>query len=103
MAGKKKNCWEFKKCGRESGGAHEKEFGICPAAVAQKLDTVHGGKDAGRACWVIAGTMCDGTVQGSFAKKHLSCNVCDFYKLVQKEEGTEYLLSTVLLKRLKFR
>jgi hypothetical protein len=99
---KKKNCWEFKKCGRERGGDREKELGCCPAALEPALDSLHGGKNAGRACWVIAGTLCEGMVQGSFAKKHLGCTACDFYQLVEKEEGAVYLLSTVLLKRLKF-
>jgi hypothetical protein len=99
---KKKNCWEFKKCGREPGGNHEKELGCCPAALEQALDSLHGGKNAGRACWVIAGTLCEGKVQGSFAKKLAGCTACDFYKAVEKEEEGNYLLSTVLLKRLKF-
>lgn len=24
-----KNCWEFKKCGRETGGSKVKELGVC--------------------------------------------------------------------------
>ena len=27
---KKRNCWEVKQCGREPGGTHEKDLGICP-------------------------------------------------------------------------
>lgn len=102
MAKKKKNCWEFKKCGRQPGGAHERDQGACPAAAEGRLDSAHGGKNAGRACWVIVGTFCDGTVQGSFAKKHHDCTRCDFYKVVEKEEGESYMLSTLLLKKLKF-
>ncbi len=100
--GNKINCWEFKKCGREPGGEHEKELGVCPAATETRLDTIHGGKNAGRACWVIAGTMCSGHVQGSFAKKYLSCSTCDFYQLVETEVGKNYQLGTRLLKKLKF-
>lgn len=51
---KKINCWEFKKCGRESGGAHAYDFGVCPAATEKRLNGTHGGKNAGRACWVVA-------------------------------------------------
>ena len=96
------NCWESKKCGRESGGKNEQAMGACPAAVEVRLDTIHGGENAGRACWVIAGTMCNETVQGSFAKKLASCEVCSFYKQVLQEEGKEFFSSTVLLKKLKF-
>lgn len=102
MGKKKKNCWEYTKCGRQPGGAHEADQGACPAAVEARLDSVHRGKNGGRACWVVVGTFCDGVVQGSFAKKHHDCAGCDFYKLVEKEEGKNHMLSTQLLKKLKF-
>ncbi len=96
----KKNCWEVKKCGREPGGVHE-ELGVCPSATEKKLHGSHGGTNAGRACWVVAGTMCEGEVQGTFAKKYESCEKCDFYKLVVEEEGKQFQLSLFLLKKLK--
>ncbi len=68
---KKLNCWEFKKCGREAGGAKVQEFGNCPAFE----------EDAGEACWLVAGTFCGGEKQGTFAQKEHSCMKCDFYKL----------------------
>jgi len=80
------NCWEFKKCGRESGGANAVEFGVCPAYKEKRLDGVHGGVNAGRSCWVIAGTYCGGEIQGTFAEKEHNCLACDFYKFVRKEE-----------------
>ena len=83
---KKLNCWEFKKCGREPGG-HNTEHGVCPAAVDTNLDGSHDGKNAGRACWVVAGTLCEGEVQGTFAKKYVGCEQCDFYQAVVEEEG----------------
>ncbi len=97
----KQNCWEFKDCGRQPGGKHDKDNGICPASVETKLDSVHGGKNAGRACWVIAKTLCHDAVQGSFANKHKNCPSCDFYHLVEEEEG-QALLSIKLLKKMKF-
>ena len=33
----KKNCWEYKKCGREVGGAKVKDLGVCPAATNSKF------------------------------------------------------------------
>lgn len=58
------NCWEFKKCGRE-------KTGDCPAVT----------KNLGRMCWIVAGTMCGGQVQGTFAKKYKNCLACDYHKL----------------------
>jgi hypothetical protein len=62
---------------------------------------VHGGKNAGRACWVVAGTYCGGEAQGSFALKITDCSLCDFYNLVRDEEGRKFEPSTALLRMLK--
>jgi hypothetical protein len=62
------NCWEFKKCGREAGGLKTKELGACPAYP-----------NDGRRCARVAGTLCGGKVQGSFAMKVVNCMKCDFY------------------------
>ncbi len=97
---RKQNCWEFKRCGREPGGSNIREFGVCPAATEARLDTVHGGKNAGRSCWVLAGTLCKGEVQGTFAQKYKNCEICDFYKKVKEEEFPKFTLSALLLKRL---
>ena len=97
----KKNCWEVMLCGREPGGNKSEEFGICPAAIDERLDRTHGGKNSGRTCWVIAGTFCDGTVQGTFAKKYRDCTICEFHRQVMIEEGTGYRSALVLLKKLK--
>jgi len=73
------NCWEFKKCGRQPGGSCERDLGLCPATVESRLDGVHEGKNAGRACWVVSGTLCKGEVLGTFAKKYKNCELCDFF------------------------
>lgn len=96
----KLNCWEFKKCGRQPGGPHVHDLGKCPATVEERLDDVHGGVNAGRACWVVAGTFCGGAVQGTFAQKFHSCQKCDFYENVRGEEHPNFVLSTSLLARL---
>ena len=80
------NCWEFKECGREPGGKKEKELGTCPATIEVRVDGVHHGKNAGRCCWAIAGTLCKGKVQGTFAKKLGDCIKCTFYVKVSQEE-----------------
>ncbi len=63
------NCWEVKKCGREKGGDHVSAMGECPASLM----------DAGQACWLVAGTFCDGTVQGTFAQKEYNCTSCEYF------------------------
>ena len=98
---KKMNCWEVKKCGREQNGLKSVEFGVCQAAVEQRLDGIHGGKAAGRACWAVSGTLCGGRIQGTFAKKYGNCEKCDFYKLVRKEEGLSYVYSPSLIAKLQ--
>lgn len=80
------NCWEFKKCGRESNGDNVAELGICPAYTEAKLNGIHDGKNGGRSCWVIAGTFCGDKIQGTFAEKERNCLACDFYKFVRHEE-----------------
>lgn len=99
----KLNCWEFKKCGREPGGAHTSNLGICPATMEQRLDGIHEGTNAGRCCWALAGTLCKGEVQGTFAQKYKSCEMCDFYKLVKSEEFPRFMLSALIMKKLNSR
>jgi eukaryotic-like serine/threonine-protein kinase len=85
---KRPNCWEYMKCGREPGGIKSDEFGICPAAADISFDGINSGTCGGRICWAIAGTFCEGKVQGTFAEKRNSCMSCSFYKTVQEEEKT---------------
>ena len=81
------NCWEFMKCGRQPDGEKVDELGICPASTDSILDGTNGGSNAGRCCWKVAGTYCNGKVQGSVASKIIDCIECNFFKIVQKEEG----------------
>jgi hypothetical protein len=84
------NCWEFKKCGRQPEGSHSRDLGVCPAATTEHLDRLHEGTNGGRACWFVVGTLCNGDVQGTYAKKYKSCVYCDFYKKVKEEEYSKY-------------
>lgn len=95
---KKSNCWEFKGCGR---GPETPNARICPAATNRRLDGVHGGHNAGRCCWIVAGTYCEGEVQGTFAKKYASCAECYLYKLVKLEESSGFNLAPLLLAKLR--
>ncbi len=96
-----KNCWEFKNCGRQPGGAKEKEFGVCPASTDARLNGTNNGKNGGRACWALTGTLCGGKIQGTFASKLGNCMACEFYAMVKKEEGTACESSNDILKKLR--
>ena len=82
--GDKKNCWDVMGCGRGPDGA---DGDVCPAATAGQLHGVHSGTNAGRSCWVVAGTLCNGAVSGTFAKKMENCLLCPFYRQVRGEES----------------
>ncbi len=64
------NCWEFMHCGADKEGGPQ-----CPAHPY-----------FGRACWVVAGTFCEGKVQGTFAKKYENCLKCEYYKSMRKNK-----------------
>lgn len=96
----KKNCWEVKNCGRQPGGAKAQELGICVAASDTRLNGIHGGQNAGRACWALAGTLCGGKVQGSFAEKLGNCLQCQFYDAVKQEEGSKFKGASKILEQL---
>ncbi len=53
------NCWERKGCNEKGCPAYKNETGRC---------------------WLLAGTLCGGKVQGKFAEKYGSCILCDVYK-----------------------
>jgi len=67
-------CWEYMKCGRDKDCSLK-----CPAYP-----------NFGRVCWAVAGTFCEGKIQGTFAQKYEDCQKCEFYqKTRRKEEETE--------------
>lgn len=87
---KKLNCWEIKKCGREIGGNRTDDLGVCPAASNISSTSINSGKSAGRICWAVAGTFCEGRVQGDCTQKTVSCMTCEVFKRIKKEEGIEH-------------
>jgi hypothetical protein len=98
----KKNCWEEKKCGREPNGSKVKEFGVCPATSLKVINGVNGGINGGRACWAIAGTLCGGKIQGSFALKLTNCMNCQFFKdvFIEEDKKGTYVPTGKVLKML---
>ena len=67
-------------------------MGVCRAALAKELNGLNGGENGGRICWAVAGTLCGGEVQGTFAEKRASCLSCDIYQQVKREEGSNFHL-----------
>ncbi len=98
---KKLNCWEFKRCGRQFGGEKVADLGLCPAVIEISLGGAHDGEFSGRACWVLEGTFCKGTIQGNCAEKRKECEKCDFYEYVKKQEGSDFLSVVTLLQMIK--
>ena len=87
----KVNCWEFMQCGREPGGDFVNELGVCPATEDPAFEGINEGKKSGRTCWAISGTLCLGRVQEGFSSKQCDCKRCDFYQLIQLEQGDNFL------------
>ncbi len=69
---------------------------VCPAAFDASFDGINSGINGGRFCWAVAGTFCDGKIQGTYAQKRESCMDCDFYHIVCAEEGTANLRTKFL-------
>ncbi len=76
--------------------------GVCPAATERRLHGTHSGKNAGRACWVVAGTLCNGMAQGVFAVKFGECARCRFYRQVSADEAPNFIFAPALLKKLSW-
>jgi len=79
-------------CGREAGGKNAEQLGVCPSALPNQHDGVNKGAHGGRICWAVSGTLCEGTVQGTYAKKLMACLDCRFLKNVTEEEGRFFVL-----------
>ena len=66
----KLNCWEFMKCGQEKEVAKITEYDVCPAVTKTSANGINGGKNGGRICWAIEGTLCNEKIKGTFAKEN---------------------------------
>jgi hypothetical protein len=91
------NCWQYMSCGRESGGLNADRLGVCPASTDRRLHGIHGGKNGGRACWVIAGLL----TREVFGNVSKGCSKCDFYLSVKSEEGKYIWPDAFILRLLK--
>jgi hypothetical protein len=99
----KKNCWEATNCGRETGGKNVDELGICPASRETAVDGLNDGKNGGRVCWAVPGTLCDGEVQYFETQKWGKCRRCAFFWKVHREERANYAGVARIMERLLVR
>ncbi|MDP6110495.1 MAG: ATP-binding protein [Planctomycetota bacterium] len=92
MKAAKINCWEHKQCGRQPGGALGEQLGPCTVATDTTCDGINGDKNAGRLCWAIADTLCEGKVCDSYSQKTSRCQKCSFFRRVKYEKGCHFQL-----------
>ena len=85
--GDRLNCWEHMGCGRQPGGERCEDLGVCPAAAELSHNGVNRGDLAGRVCWAIVGTICDGELRGTMGSNLDNCMKCDFFHAVAGEEA----------------
>ena len=72
-----KNCWEIRNCELHKNGRLTLIFGECVASL----------ENMGHSCWMLAGTFCDGQIQGTAAQKEKKCRNCNVYQQYHRAEG----------------
>ena len=74
------NCWEVKGCGREPGGRNTALLGVCSAAIDERANGIHDGKNGGRCCWVVASVYLPEDTFGCWCEEgFVKCHECNFY------------------------
>ncbi len=86
----------------ENGDCFFSEDGTCPASTELYMNGVNDGKNAGRACWAIAGTLCNDEIQGDATSKIKACLECKFYKRVKEEEGQGFVTGSELMEMVQY-
>ena len=66
---------------------------MCPAAQPSEYDGTNEGTHSGRFCWIVAGTFCGGELQGTCAKKLMSCLECEFLRQVNEDQDRDFILT----------
>ena len=72
IAGKSRPCWDIRKCPPENREA-------CPAWEFK----------VGALCWFINGMICQGKVQGSWAKKMKVCQSCEVFAQIMEAQSLQ--------------
>lgn len=94
------NCWEVMKCGKTGLGIRGRFQEICPARLEARLDGIHGGRNGGRACWVIENTLCGGKRPETTEVKRAGCASCKFFLQVHAEERRDLIVADTYLSSL---
>jgi hypothetical protein len=85
------NCWEFHGCGCQPGGKNADLHNPCPIPLDEKYDGINNGKNAGRYCWKVIGTMSDAEPKCTEAMKIRECTKCDFFQLVKVQQRDSFI------------
>ena len=88
---KKMNCWEFKNCRKVF--LVKNRLITCPVITYFRQDGINNGKNAGRVCWTINNTFCNGAQVKDVKEKISKCFKCEFYLKVKEEEGKNFILA----------
>lgn len=88
----KLNCWDFMLCKKGPEREDGNETEACPAATDASCDGINKGVNAGRICWAVAGAFCGDMIKDKFAQDPVACMSCNFFKMVQQEEGANFML-----------
>ena len=89
----KQNCWEFQNCGKNPSSIGNPGIERCPAEESAGMDGANDGKNGGRYCWRVTGTLCsthDGKSIPHWAEKMKDCIHCEFFRRVRSEEGENF-------------
>jgi EAL and modified HD-GYP domain-containing signal transduction protein len=70
-------------------------MGICPAALGSEWNNINHGEAAGRVCWAISGTFCNGKVQGAMQSKLSDCKSCEVFRQIHRDEGPLFVLAPI--------
>ena len=70
------NCWEYKKCGQEK--LDDRDKNKCPVVKLADFG-------AGKVCWLIHASRCDGKLQGGAGSKYMDCKKCSFFKKMHQK------------------
>ena len=75
----KLNCWEWEKCTTPD----------CPSKKAERFNGFNCGKNGGRICWYVNYLASGGKKRGEQVQK---CSECNFFHVVEQEEGSDLIL-----------
>jgi len=77
---------------KHSGNNGKKKCSECPVPSNANYNGINGGKNGGRVCWIILGTLCNENQQLVGTRQLEGCADCDFYRAVKEEEGKDLCL-----------